>query len=99
MAQIREKSPYAGQTVKTKSTAVPTSNGLSLAGKDFTIEDWWENVYGRSWMFSTGNPAALEYAFRCGNSMLPIDNNVLYGKIDGFGYLIHLSELCLPEVS
>lgn len=102
MPNIRERSPYAGLTVKVKDTAEKDpSTGAILAGQDFKIEDWWENVFGESWMFSDGNPAALNYAWRAGHSggRIPIDNDVLYGKIGGFGFLFHVSDLCLPEVT
>lgn len=97
----REKSPYAGMVVKTKPDVgyCPTSS-RPLGDLDFRIEDWWENVAGKSWMHSEGNPAALNYAFRIGtrNGTVPPDNEVLYGKIGMLGYLFHVSELCLPEV-
>ena len=97
----REKSPYAGMVVKTKpDVGIDLTLGRSLGGLDFCIEDWWENVAGKSWMHSEGNPAALNYAFRIGMraGTVPTDNEVLYGKIGMLGYLFHVSELCLPEV-
>lgn len=87
MANVRAESPYAGMTVKTKT------------GMDFIVEDWWQNVYGKSWMLSDGNFAAVKYGVHAAMANLPIDNEVLYGKIDGFGALFHVSELVLPEVS
>lgn len=86
---MREKSPIAGETVKIKPTV------SKLAGQPFTVEDWWENVAGKSWMFCDGNPACLIYAIRSGKDGLPLDDDVLYGKIGGLGYLIHISELVL----
>lgn len=98
MKNIRNRSPYAGETVIVKgNSAKDPMSGALLSGKEFVIEDWWENVYGESWMFSDGNPAALSYAFRIGMAGGPIDNEVLYGKIDGLGYLFHVSELLLPD--
>ena len=38
--------------------------GQDMSGQDFIVEDWCENVLGRSWMHANGNPAALEYAIR-----------------------------------
>lgn len=78
----RPVSPYAGRTVKMKGKA-----------ESITIEDWWVNVYGLSWMFSEGNPAAILYAIRVAKEHLPTDNDVLYGKVRGMGVLVHLSEL------
>ena len=82
-----EQSPLAGKTVKI----------ISGRYKDlqFKVEDWWDRLNQGSWMFARGNPACLQYAIR--NSPvgddLPIDDEVLYGKIDGLGYLIHISEI------
>lgn len=101
MFTVREKSPFAGMTVKTMPDAGnDPASGRSLGNLDFCIEDWWQNITGKSWMQSDGNPAAIIYAFRIGKrcGCVPIDNEVLYGKIDGLGYLFHVSELCLPEV-
>ena len=68
-------------------------------GKEYWVEDWWENVGGGSWMFANGNPACMKYAVRAGlKDNLPTDDNVLYGKIGSLGELIHISELNLdPE--
>ena len=44
-------------------------------------------------MFATGNPACLKYALRAGADGLPVDDEVLYVKSGGFGYLVHASEL------
>lgn len=73
--------PKAGQTVKLKN------------GSDFRLEDWWDRVSGQSWTISVGNRAALQYAERVGTEGLPMDDEVVYGKIGFFGHLIHVSEL------
>jgi len=57
------------------------------------IEDWWQNLFGKSWMDADGNPAALKYAIRVAMEKLPMNNEVLYGKVGGSGHLIHVSEL------
>jgi len=59
----------------------------------FIVEDWWDKVANKSWMFSRGNPACLNYAMRAALKGLPLDDKVLYGKINGLGYLIHISEI------
>jgi len=87
---VKPKSPLAGKIVKIISGA--------FKGCDFQVEDWWENVSGKSWMFCQGNPACLEYAIRAGlKDDLPTDDEVLYGKIGGLGKLIHISEIKLPK--
>jgi len=93
---IRDKYVYAGQTVRTKPNIGIGLQGDELGGREFIIEDYCENVLGVSWMNANGNPAALEYAMRNGfNGNFRLDNEVVYGKIDGLGHLIHVSELDL----
>lgn len=101
MNKIRERSPYAGCEVKTRpDVGEDPLTSRDLGNQVFRVEDWWENVYGCSWMVANGNPAAMAYAVRIGlkDVSVPFDNNVLYGKIGGMGFLIHVSELCLDEV-
>jgi hypothetical protein len=87
----RDPSPLAGQTVKVRPVK-PYENLVEDA--EYHVEDWWQNVYGSSWMFAQGNPAALIYAMRTGvGGGVPIDDEVLYGKIGSFGYLVHVSEV------
>jgi hypothetical protein len=59
------------------------------------VEDWWDRVYGESWAWSKGNPAAMAYGVRTGVVALnvPGDDEVVYGKVDGRGFLVHVSEL------
>ena len=64
---------------------------------EFEIEDYWENVNGASWMVSNGNFAAMRYAYHAGRCRLPIDNEVVYGKIGNSGFLVHISELELDD--
>lgn len=88
MVTIREQSPHKGKTLKIKS-GVPNIGGL-----DFEVEDWWENVSGKSWQVHEGNPASLMYAMRVAQQNLPLDNDVLYGRIDDTSKgLMHLCEL------
>jgi hypothetical protein len=77
-----EPSPLAGQTV-----------ALKEGGHEYRVEDWWDRVGGQSWMDMAGNPACLNYAVRSAKEGLPIDDQVLYGKIGAFGHLIHVSEI------
>lgn len=59
----------------------------------FTVEGKWDVLTGKSWMFSDGNPACIQYAVRVALGSMAIDDNVYYGKIDGFGHLVHASEI------
>jgi len=87
----REMSPHAGKTVKIRADVA------GLGGKEYRVEDWWINVFGKSWMDANGNPAALQYAARSGFAGLPTDDEVLYGKVGSLGYLVHVSEIEVPE--
>lgn len=89
-----ESHPLAGKTVVLESKGDPTRE-IVVPGATYHIEDWWDSEYigGGSWMNAVGNPACLQYALRGGLVNLPIDNEVVYGKIDDFGHLVHVSEL------
>lgn len=90
MYNYMEKSQYAGMTLKTKpNVGIDPLSHRDLGGVDFVVEDWWKNVYGLSWMF-------MAYAIRSAGKV-PVDNDVLYGKVDGLGFLFHISELELPK--
>lgn len=78
----------AGQTVTIKRG--------KYAGQEYRVEDYWDRVYGKGWGDSGGNPAAVLYAVRAATDdtiNLPLDDEVLYGKIGAFGHLIHICEL------
>ena len=68
------------------------SDTPELDGQEFRIEDWWDHNMGRSWMTSVGNPQANHYATRSGYK-IPIDDEVIYGFVNGNAMLIHDSEL------
>lgn len=98
MNKPRERSPYAGCEVRTRpDVGKDPFSGRDLSNQLFVVEDWCENVLGCSWMVADGNPAALSYAFRIGMKLgaVPNNNDVVYGKIDSLGYLLHVTELCL----
>ena len=63
--------------------------------KEICVEDYWDRVAGGSWMFAEGNPVAMAYAIRSGlvSTGLPIDDEVVYGKVNGIGHIVHVSEL------
>jgi hypothetical protein len=86
-----ESSELKGKTVKLPADKASLKD---LAGQEYRVEDWWDIVTGGSWMFAEGNPAALGYAMRSGMaSDIPMNDEVLYGKVGPFGHLIHISEL------
>lgn len=90
----KEAHPLAGQTVKLNDKAKDALQGCVVEGALLRVDDWWDRTAGRSWMACDGNPACLQYAMRTGLSGLPsLDDEVVYGKIDGLGHLVHVSEL------
>lgn len=90
----KEKSPLSNQKIMIKKN-IKHPQIPNFGGSKILIEDWWDRVSGKSWMFAQGNPACLVYAMRTGFSKIPvpIDDEVLYGKINNLGHLIHISEL------
>lgn len=88
----QEPSPLAGKTVKIK-TGVKHPQYPNFGGAEFRVEDWWDRVSGKSWMFCDGNPACLIFAVRTASADVPTDDEVLYGKVGAFGSLVHVSEI------
>lgn len=88
----KELHPLAGKTVRIKEGAThPQIEGFG--GAPFQVEDFWDRVMGRSWKTCDGNFAATLYATRIAANQLPMDDEVVYGKIGPFGHLVHISEL------
>lgn len=83
--------PLAGATVKLNLK----SESDIRTGDEYRIEDWWDHLTGGSWMGANGNPACIKYAIRTGSSHgdIPLDDEVVYGKVGAFGHLVHVSEL------
>jgi len=88
----KDPHPLAGQKVRIKKD-VTHPQVEDFGGSEFYLEDWWDRVYGESWMGAKGNPACLIYAMRSGFANLPLDDEVVYGKVEIFGHLIHISEI------
>lgn len=93
MSIHKEPHPLAGKTVTIADRVE------QIGGSLFVVEDYWDRVSGISWMNANGNPAAMQYGIRTGMSKdpVPTDNEVLYGKIGGFGCLVHYSEITAPN--
>jgi len=91
-----EKSPLAGKTVRLKSD-VKHFQFEEFGGSEFVVEDWWDRIAGKSWMFCDGNPAAMIFGMRSGFNGLPDDDEVLYGHVGAFGHLVHISEIETEE--
>jgi hypothetical protein len=87
-----ESHPAAGKIVRIKKDAKHPQMP-DFGGSEYRIEDWWDKLAGKSWMDSTGNFACVIYAIRNVENKLPLDNEVVYGKIGCFGHLVHISEI------
>jgi len=90
-----EQSTFASKSVQLHSW-VKHPQDETFSSAEFLVEDWWDRVSGKSWMFCDGNPACLVYAIRTGFSEVPIPTNdeVLYGHTrNGLGHLVHISEV------
>lgn len=83
MAVHCEPHPLAGKSV--------TISAGPLSGQIIIIEDWWDRIAGKSWMYCDGNPACLDYAVRSLGD--PLDDEVVYGKVGWAGKLVHVSSL------
>ncbi len=90
-----EPHPLSGATVRLKDHVKDGTQGLVVGDAKYRIEDWWDRVYGDSWKRAKGNPGAYHYAMRTAtvDYSIPTDDEVVYGKIDGLGHLVHVSEL------
>lgn len=93
--------PLAGQAIRVQFAGgghpqVPASKEGPV---EFVVEDWWDTITGGSWMYADGNPAALVYAMRAGFSGLPMDDEVIYGKVGNFGHLVHVTEIVEERVA
>lgn len=89
--------PLAGQTVYLRVNRRDPTLGLAVTGAQFTVQDWWDRVAGRSWNATQLNLTQLRptmhYAIRVAYCDLPIDDDVVYGTIGEVDYLIHNSEI------
>ena len=88
--------PLSGFAVLVEVTGPYTGAPREKSLYSFTVEDWADRVWGKSWGVMSGNPTAIIYALR--TSLLDVehsslDDEVLYGKIDGMAVLIHQSEI------
>lgn len=95
--------PYAGKTLKLDITMHGldkfAAHDIGSGVQEYRVEDWWDRIAGKSWMHCDGNFAALGYAARSGALGLPLNDEVVYGKVGGLGFLIHNDELLAAELA
>lgn len=80
---------------KDKIVFIKDNCSLREFGGEMYIKDYWTNIYGKSWRDSRDNMICVRYAIRIGvmGHNTPLDDNVLYGKINGGEFLIHETEI------
>lgn len=90
----RENHSLAGKTVRLNDRANDPIYRVVMPLKLYEIEGWWDFLTGSSWRFAQSrNIDARHYAARRIAAGLPPDDEVVYGKIDGLGRLVHATEL------
>jgi hypothetical protein len=95
-----DRHPLAGQTVTIRDGVTDPKQHRVVAGAEFTVFDWADRYLRAPWGEVAGNPAAMHYGLRlvrtasCGAS---VDDEVLYGHIDGIGHLVHVTEIAGAE--
>ena len=86
-------SPFAGITVHIKKSIVDP-DVAGFGGSKFQVIDWWDRVDGKSWMICHDNPECTAYNMRIGTSKnVPIDDEVLYGRVGVSTHLVHMREI------
>jgi hypothetical protein len=91
-----DRHPLAGQTVKLRGGVTDPVQGAVVGGAEFRVEDWWDRIAGKSGTQCDGNIAAMHYGMRtglAGPGAVPLDDEVVYGKIDSLGHIVHVSEI------
>lgn len=84
---------WAGKEIRIKPAAPLLDMNSDVIDDDvYVVEDWWDRVSGGSWTTSP-TPAAFAYAMRTVVGRIPIDDEVVYGKVGAFGHLLHKTEL------
>ncbi len=62
---------------------------------EYRVEDWWDHLSGASYsaLEFLNNWGCKNYITRVNAHGIPTDDEVLYGKIGGLDYLVHVSEI------
>ncbi|KAI4218049.1 MAG: hypothetical protein L6R40_008808, partial [Gallowayella cf. fulva] len=86
--------PLAGQFVTLNSKAkIDPTQGVVVAGAEFRVEDYADRIMGGSIWAGPMTFAVMHYMARAEANSLPMDDKVLYGKINGLGHMVHESEI------
>ena len=81
--------PLAGKKVN-----LVDARTREATGTEFSVQDWWDVLGSGCWQDNLNNFACIKYASRVlASSSIPRDDEVVYGKVNGMGHLMHVSEL------
>jgi hypothetical protein len=85
--------PLSGMTVKLNSSAHDPQREMIEPGMEFAVEDWYDRIGNGSWYAGVQTWATQWYCKRQMTTFIPLDNEVVYGKIGHLGHLVHVTEL------
>ena len=71
---------------------------LPSTNSSFILRTGGDRVSGKSWRGVPATVTELSYSRRVSAEGLPLDDEVVFGRIYDSGYLMHVSELPLAEV-
>lgn len=90
-----EDHPLAGRKVRLNDTAEDPYRGILVPGQVFEVENWYDRIDPAkpvSWM-SDATWHTMHYGQRVNYLGRLPDDEVVYGHVDGFGHIVHVSEL------
>lgn len=97
--RVNSQHRLAGKTVNLDNGRGDPARGLVVRAAQFEVEATFAelaeagDISGKVWDDSPANWAVLHYQNRALLTGLPRDENVVYGKIEGLGHIVHESEL------
>jgi hypothetical protein len=92
---IRAAAVAAGINVHQMSHRLKGQKVKLKCGVYYLIVDWFDRVTYQEWWQDMSNPACLMYGLAVKTGSVPDDDEVIFGKVDTLGYLVHESELDL----
>lgn len=66
----------------------------TFKGEEIVVEDWTDRLWGYHWyQGSIENPSIMEATTRSIRGEFPMTPDAFYGKIGGFGHIVHMQEV------
>lgn len=84
--RMRDPSDYAGKTVRLRADAP------ELGGHTAEVVDWWE-IAKLKLVAAAVDFKAQDYGIRAALAGLPVDDDLLYARVDGMMRIIHVTEI------